>query len=902
MDNDKDMAEDYNYDQHQQFGSLAEPRTVDYDDEVMKASQPVSGNSKGQQPNSEEISTKTMLKNQNADETEGFTDLQVLEGNGGGDGGGDGDDFSVHDDSDGEDMQKFGEEEAAVSLILTNKNYTKLETISAREVSRLVTIDNIIYLVSILYCISIIIAFNTDAFSVTIEGRGDTTYKLVDPRKNINWQYFEIAVKLASFGWVVFVACIFTFRIMRVPATNRTFEQMWVILLAWAVSIYLMPYDEIITLIQQEQGLQGDEATYRLQQNIIYSIQLIAFTFATVFYVWSSAHSYRLLRGRLSYVFYAPKLVVSIAYVSLQMIALYVLALNVAPLPFVSFFAMVAQLAQYHDGYADYAVIFTMVLTWWETLAFFWVLRDIAVTRRVLKRVNYVRFRTKQIGFRFFLFSTLIFYSIFWLIFLLLSVAVPTGLFAKAFNVYLVSNYRPIYLVSFLSVILVTYVTSEAYVKLPADSYGWKGWFAGQPIPKDRVGDENNPMTYKKRESVSFSGVFEDLAANCFVMQTHVVMFNFSWYVYYHGTKKGENFKLKKDVFDFQIHSMISDKATDSHVLVVDGTDRIVVAFRGTTSAKNLKTDIAIKLVRLDAVLPTAKDEGRIGFAEDYDWVYDDPLYNKARLHQGFSEAYRAIAEPLLATLKKLYTTKRRPIFLTGHSLGGCLATLCSFDLALSFGLGKREMFVSTFGSPRLGNLQWREIYNQLVPIHWRIVLAPDLVTKLPKFTYRHCGKKVLITTGGELFLDPNALELKMWHGETASVLYHRKASYLLAMRGWCELHHGDEYVPEFWPWPVSVDDSKRFDSIAAKSTSSKSSSLSKGSSMQKNQYKLLARDSLMNKLDQHIEASSEDPVAQWARLTRRLLVSIKLEDLPTSPKVGETSTGQNGVGGVPKA
>uniref|UniRef100_A0A7S1XI20 Fungal lipase-type domain-containing protein n=1 Tax=Erythrolobus australicus TaxID=1077150 RepID=A0A7S1XI20_9RHOD len=814
------------------------------------------------------------LPDVDGDKLEGFTGLEQLQKEH------EDEKFSVNDSDD--DFDQFGaEEETAVSLMLNHKSFTKLETISAREISLLLTIDNIIYLICTLYCVGLIIAYNTDHFKQYVEFAGYDGKVAIIQFDESEWQYFELSLKIVSFSLAVILAIVYTVRLMRQAPKDRTSEQMWVIFLAWAVATYLIPYDPIVKLLIIDGKYEAD-ALAELRSGIIYSVQLAAFSTATVFYAWTTAHSYRLLKGRLPYAFYVPKLCLALTYLLMQVVARYVVRIEVSPVPLITFFSMIHLIRVYGVGYTDTSVTFVMALTVLEIWTFMWIVREVYVTKRVLQGTTYMRFRTKQIGFRFFLYNSLVFYTVFWILMLLFAVAIPPGTNLARYVFFDVFPYRSIYVAAPMDFLSVVYVATEAYVKLPADAFGWKGWFVSQPLPKERVGDEFKPMTYKKRETASFSGVFEDLGSNCFTMQTHTLMFNFAWYVYYHGTKKAENFKLKKDVFEFDIHKMISNKDTDTHVLVVDGTDRIVVAFRGTTSAQNLRTDIAIKFIRADAVLPTARDEEHIGFAEDSAWVYESPLFGKARVHQGFAEAYRSIAEPLLVSLKELYLAKRRPIFLTGHSLGGCLATLCSFDLSLSLGMGKREMFVSTFGAPRTGNVHFRDLYNDLCPIHWRIVLAPDIVTKLPKFTYKHCGKKVLITTGGELFLDPNALELKIWHGDASSVLYHRKASYLLAMRGWCELNHGDEYVPEFWPWPVSADDSKRFESIYQKSASTGRSVSSIGVPRSKaarpNHYKLLNRGDLVDKLDVsysktgvHDEMS---PPMLWARLTRRLLLS----------------------------
>lgn len=261
-------------------------------------------------------------------------------------------------------------------------------------------------------------------------------------------------------------------------------------------------------------------------------------------------------------------------------------------------------------------------------------------------------------------------------------------------------------------------------------------------------------------------------------------------------------------MFQFTISAYLTDEPTDTHVIVVDGSDRIVVSFRGTTSGKNLKTDIRISQRPLEQVIPTAEiAQPSQGIIE----LMDSRAWKRSRVHSGFSAAYSSVSTELIKNVRKLYEDKRRPVFLTGHSLGGSLATLCSLDLHISLGLHSSEIFVSTFGAPRLGNRVFQQLYDETILSCWRIVVAPDMVAKLPRFGYKHCGKKVLLTADGDLFIDPNALELKLWSGDKPGMLYHRKASYLLAMRAWCDLHHGEQYVPEFWGWPFSPDDSRRY-------------------------------------------------------------------------------------------
>jgi hypothetical protein len=229
-----------------------------------------------------------------------------------------------------------------------------------------------------------------------------------------------------------------------------------------------------------------------------------------------------------------------------------------------------------------------------------------------------------------------------------------------------------------------------------------------------------------------------------------------------------------------------------------------------------MKTDINMFYTNARAFLPSKLgDEFAAADSAAEEGAAAQPrLWRWSKVHKGFATAYSAIGPQLLRSIQKLHDQNPRPIYLTGHSLGGALATLCSLDLVLRLGINRRNIVVSTFGSPRVGNHSFAKFYNENIPIHWRIVVGPDVVTKLPKFGFTHVGKKVLITSDGDLFIDPNALELSLWSGEVASIMYHRKASYLLAMRAWCERHHGEEYVPEFWSFPVSKDESRLFNHV----------------------------------------------------------------------------------------
>lgn len=112
------------------------------------------------------------------------------------------------------------------------------------------------------------------------------------------------------------------------------------------------------------------------------------------------------------------------------------------------------------------------------------------------------------------------------------------------------------------------------------------------------------------------------------------------------------------------------------------------------------------------------------------------------RAHRGILNTYLAIRGQLLHILKSLYTqmgarpggsilnTMNSPakvnLVITGHSLGGALATLAGLDLA------HYDPLVYSFASPLIFNPPGVDIYAHYVPRGYRIANLSDMITMLP--------------------------------------------------------------------------------------------------------------------------------------------------------------------------
>ncbi|MCY9846394.1 lipase family protein [Vibrio caribbeanicus] len=140
------------------------------------------------------------------------------------------------------------------------------------------------------------------------------------------------------------------------------------------------------------------------------------------------------------------------------------------------------------------------------------------------------------------------------------------------------------------------------------------------------------------------------------------------------------------------------DTELGTQAILVETPSSYVLAFRGTeaTSLNDIKADAKATTIK-------CRTSGKI--------------------HEGFHEAFESVQEKLNAALKEL--DKSKPLFITGHSLGGALATIAAKRLKFKYGIAA----CYTFGAPRVGDKEW--IATIKTPIY-RIVNAADSVTMLP--------------------------------------------------------------------------------------------------------------------------------------------------------------------------
>eukprot|EP01134_Creolimax_fragrantissima_P000229 CFRG0229T1 len=154
----------------------------------------------------------------------------------------------------------------------------------------------------------------------------------------------------------------------------------------------------------------------------------------------------------------------------------------------------------------------------------------------------------------------------------------------------------------------------------------------------------------------------------------------------------------------------------------------IVASFRGTQTVTNWKNN-------LKAVYVSAHKEG---FGEEA---------RGSKIHMGFWETYKSIHNEVISEIVKLKNENPTyEVFVTGHSLGGAMATYCTLMVAMK-GI---EVQGYTFGQPRVGNTAFKKLFNSKVKNYYRIVNNYDLVPHLPArvMGFHHVGQELWFTSG----------------------------------------------------------------------------------------------------------------------------------------------------------
>jgi triacylglycerol lipase len=217
-------------------------------------------------------------------------------------------------------------------------------------------------------------------------------------------------------------------------------------------------------------------------------------------------------------------------------------------------------------------------------------------------------------------------------------------------------------------------------------------------------------------------------------------------YDMYHKYKRGKDWQNivipgYEQVFTFDAQPMCGDRKPFGFITTKD--NNIYIVFRGTSTSGEWYSDI---------------DARQVNFKSTW-----------GKVHLGFNNIFDSCSSAVTSYINQYSDIKNRNVYITGHSLGGAVATLCAAHLLY-------EIFeaptVYTFASPRVGDSDFRTSFNERVPLHFRIFNTEDTVPIIPPAVssialggfYEHCGIPLAFTINYGAFTENHSIGNYMMH------------------------------------------------------------------------------------------------------------------------------------------
>lgn len=203
----------------------------------------------------------------------------------------------------------------------------------------------------------------------------------------------------------------------------------------------------------------------------------------------------------------------------------------------------------------------------------------------------------------------------------------------------------------------------------------------------------------------------------------------------------------------------IDDPNSETQGIIFRVGQQIILAFRGTQELRDWRTNVKMKLRKFASKSKLATlDTEIIGTLKPAQIFQDN-----ASVHRGFQNAWDSVAPQVFEhVLRWRRVDPTSKLWITGHSLGGALATVAAAALQ-DQGVVVDGLY--TFGQPRVGDWSFQRQFNKVLGDRtFRYVNNNDIVPEVPPpilpwtfpRVYRHVGQHFYFDVGGHLSQNPN--------------------------------------------------------------------------------------------------------------------------------------------------
>ncbi|HMP16068.1 MAG TPA: lipase family protein [Gemmatales bacterium] len=181
------------------------------------------------------------------------------------------------------------------------------------------------------------------------------------------------------------------------------------------------------------------------------------------------------------------------------------------------------------------------------------------------------------------------------------------------------------------------------------------------------------------------------------------------------------------------------------------------------------------------------------------DWCTDfnskQKLWLSCQVHTGFATAHDGVANQYMELIRKM-RTHQQAIYVTGHSLGGALATLAGKVLATGTEEGEnlKPHLVISFGAPKVGDNRFASTYGVTL---LRFVHNEDIIPHVPPIgSYVDGGSLLYFKPDGALSYNVNEISTMTSRLKTAvSAIISAKGRISDLVPNWIQDHVMERYI-----------------------------------------------------------------------------------------------------------
>lgn len=174
------------------------------------------------------------------------------------------------------------------------------------------------------------------------------------------------------------------------------------------------------------------------------------------------------------------------------------------------------------------------------------------------------------------------------------------------------------------------------------------------------------------------------------------------------------NLNIKKDysyLNDYNNYYYLNNNITKAQLYILYNKNKINIAFKGSKNINDIFANLNINQRKF--------------------------INNDIKVHSGYLHQYLSLKYNIINVINNIIEkNKINDIIFTGHSLGGSIATIASIDLFNLY--NKYNIKCYTFGSPKVGNIDFCTYYNKHIKTSYRFVNKYDYIEHLPPLNIYH--------------------------------------------------------------------------------------------------------------------------------------------------------------------